>query len=389
MRTIKVIHCIESWLPRTAVWLYEQIRFLPMSVDNYVVCQVRQNGVEYELPHVYSLAEWGRWRQYAQKIRQQLGMIHRLETHLGMLDWVIRRVEPDIVHSHFGHFGAMNARVAQKYGMRHVVSFYGADVGYIPRTEAMWGARYREMAGQVGEVWCEGPCMARHIVGLGVPPEKVRIQRLGIDLGRVEFRPRRRRRGEKLRFLIAATFREKKGIPYALEALGLFRRVHENIEITLIGDATHEVRDQIEKERVLKTIREWSLGGKVRLLGFVSREVLLREAYDHHVFVSPSVTAADGDTEGGAPVTIIEMAASGMPIVSTRHCDIPFVLSEENRSLLVDEADSVALCNAVKRLADGNWDELCLANRRFIEKEMDVRRQAQKMEESYMGLLNS
>ncbi len=43
----------------------------------------------------------------------------------------------------------------------------------------------------------------------------------------------------------------------------------------------------------------------------------------HHLFLSPSVTAPDGDSEGGAPVSIIEAAATGMPVVSTTHCDIP------------------------------------------------------------------
>lgn len=50
---------------------------------------------------------------------------------------------------------------------------------------------------------------------------------------------------------------------------------------------------------------------------------LLDEIARHHVFLSPSVTAPDGDSEGGAPVTIIEAAASGMPVVNSTHCATP------------------------------------------------------------------
>lgn len=82
---------------------------------------------------------------------------------------------------------------------------------------------------------------------------------------------------------------------------------------------------------MIQTVRGWHLEDKVRFMGYQPYEVMLGECYKHHIFISPSVASEDGDVEGGAPVTIIEMAASGMPIVSTNHCDIPYVLSERNR----------------------------------------------------------
>ena len=35
------------------------------------------------------------------------------------------------------------------------------------------------------------------------------------------------------------------------------------------------------------------------------------------------MTAADGDSEGGAPTILLEAQAIGTPIVTTRHADIP------------------------------------------------------------------
>ena len=69
----------------------------------------------------------------------------------------------------------------------------------------------------------------------------------------------------------------------------------------------------------------------------------MRRPTKHDVFLAPSVTASNGDTEGGAPVAIIEMAASGMPIVSTRHCDIPSVVLDGVTGLLAAERDSEGL----------------------------------------------
>jgi len=75
------------------------------------------------------------------------------------------------------------------------------------------------------------------------------------------------------------------------------------------------------------------------MLGFQPHAILFEEAYKNHIFLSPSVTALDGDTEGGAPVTIIEMAATGMPIISTKHCDIPEVIKDGVTGFLANERD--------------------------------------------------
>ena len=52
--------------------------------------------------------------------------------------------------------------------------------------------------------------------------------------------------------------------------------------------------------------------------GFLPYGRLVELAYSHHIFYSPSRVAEDGGTEGGAPVTIVEISATDMPVVSTR-----------------------------------------------------------------------
>ena len=59
--------------------------------------------------------------------------------------------------------------------------------------------------------------MAQKLVDIGCPQDKVRVWRLGVDVERIEFVPRVA--GERVRLLICAGHKEKKGIPYALKAL--------------------------------------------------------------------------------------------------------------------------------------------------------------------------
>ncbi|NIP81231.1 MAG: glycosyltransferase, partial [Gemmatimonadetes bacterium] len=52
--------------------------------------------------------------------------------------------------------------------------------------------------------------------------------------------------------------------------------------------------------------------------------------------------AANGDGEGGAPTTLLEAQAVGLPVVASRHADIPWVVAPE-AGLLAPEEDPEAL----------------------------------------------
>ena len=112
---------------------------------------------------------------------------------------------------------------------------------------------------------------------------------------------------------------------------------------------------------------------------------MIREAYEHHIFLSPSVTAADGATEGGAPVSIIEMSASGMLVVSSRHCDIPNVILDGETGWLAGERDVNGLTECLRRAtADpGKWPAMQQAARQRVEREFNAVVQGRRLAEIY------
>ena len=116
----------------------------------------------------------------------------------------------------------------------------------------------------------------------------------------------------------------------------------------------------------------------------------MAEAYQHHIFVSPSVTVTDGDTEGGAPVSIIEMAASGMPVVSTRHCDISNVIRDEETGFLAEERDVNGLVDALRRFVrhPDEWNDILKKGRKHIEENFDIHKQGCRLERRYAELIH-
>lgn len=383
---LTVIHSVLRWLPQTEAWLYDQVRSLPPEIESHIVCESTSNLDQFPMPNINSLLNASPWRSFWDSALRKLGM----RSHLGLLVAQARRQHARVLHSHFGHVGWANLKAAKRAGLRHVVTFYGFDVNYLTQLDSRWHDRYRSLFEQVDRVLCEGPNMRRSLVALGCPQEKVQVHHLGVMTEEIPFRPRTWSPSDPLRVLIAASFQEKKGIPYALEALVRLRR-EVSLKITIFGDANDEARSQAEKQKILSIIEKHNLSQMIHMLGYQPYAVLFKEAYKHHIFLSPSVTASDGDSEGGAPVTIIEMSATGMPVVSTKHCDIPEVIHHGVTGLLAEEKDVQGLVSHLKWLMDhpDQWLSMLKAARRHLEAEYDAQKQGKRLAEIYWEMAAS
>lgn len=377
---LSVFHAIPLWLPLTETWLYDQIIELPDWVESHVAAETVINLDQFPFPNLHSFSglPWLQrgWDRLIRKLR--------LRNHLGFFCEQARKTEAKILHSHFGNVAWANRKVATQCGMRHIATFYGLDVNHLPTVDPRWRARFVDLFADISLVLCEGPFMAASIVKLGCPEDKVRVHHLGVRTEDLPFRPRRWHPGETLRVLIAASFREKKGIPYAIAALGVLQReMPIQIELTVIGDSTGDSPSMAEKERIMAALESSGLKLNTRFLGFCPYETLMQEAYKHHIFLSPSVTASNGDTEGGAPIGILHMAASGMPVVSTRHCDIPNLLPVSAR--LAEERDVQGLAGHLRWLVENPvaWEPQLVEARERVNLQFNSRLQGLRLANIY------
>ena len=381
--TVIVVQSVQRWLPQTETWLYTQVMNLPDDIVSHVATTRTENLDQFPYPRVHALMDLPRWQHVWDRAMRRL----RFRNHLRFLLTVARRTRARVLHSHFGFIGWRDLGVSRDLNMAHVVTFYGVDVLFYPTMDPRWFDRYREMFAQIDMVLCEGPFMGQSIIALGCPPPKMRVHHLGIDLSLIPFQPRTWQPGETLRVLMSGSFREKKGFPYALEALARLRKTVP-LEITLIGDQHGEPRTIREKEKILDAIERGGLADCTRMPGYQPYRLVMEEARRHHVFLSPSVTAADGDTEGGAPVSLIEMSASGMMIVSTTHCDIPGVILDGKTGLLAPERDVDALVDHLYWIVSHpeRWLDMQRAGRAHMEAEFDARRQGERLAAIYREL---
>jgi colanic acid/amylovoran biosynthesis glycosyltransferase len=363
------------------------IRNTPAPVQAAVVCEALLNSTPKELMPEHLLIERADAPILAllDRVSRKLG-----SPRLSYLERVLASGRAQILHSHFGNWAWRNMPAARRARVRHVVSFYGYEATYLIKQQPQWRDRYREMFLETDLVICEMPQMAEVVVSLGAPEGRVRVNHLGVEVSQIKYVPRSWDGRGKLRVMIAGSFREKKGIPYALMALAKARE-SVPLEVTLIGDASDSVRDQLVKAEILETIRQHGLKDVVKLLGYVPYTTMLDEAYRHHIFLAPSVTASDGDTEGGGLMVLVDMAASGMPIISSVHCGIPEVVIHGVTGLLAPERDVAALAAYIQYLAGHveSWRPMLDAGRLRMEQEFNAEIQGIRLAEIYRQLLGS
>lgn len=352
--------------------------------SSIVLTSNKQNLEQFPWVPIYSKLDMKYY--FAYRVMRKIGII----PYPPIFDEAIKKHHPLILHSHFADKGWFDLPIAKKHGLNHVVSFYGYDVNMLPQKQ-IWKNRYKELFDKANLFLCEGPHMAKCIQKLGCPKEKLIVQKLGVDLGKIKYVPRRIEKDGFFKILIAGRFCEKKGIPYALEAIGILKNKYPNIRVTIIGDASEEMLDQQEKEKILSVVKRYDLDPIIRMLGYQPFSVLLEEAYKHHLFISTSITASNGDTEGGAPVSILEMSASGMPVIGTYHADIPKVVINGKTGLLFNEKEIALLSKGIERFMSGkeNIKNMGKHGRIFIRSKFNVINTTISLGKVYKKLLNN
>ena len=262
------------------------------------------------------------------------------------------RSERKILFSHFGNRAWLDLEVKAD---KRIARFYGYDLHRLPHESSHWTDRYLRLFERVDSAIVEGPFMKDSLKKMGCPEEKLTVLPLGVL---VDEAFTLRQNGGTPQILIAGAFKEKKGILTALKSCQLLLEAGFDLYIHLVGSQINATEnDRIYAEKVLKKMKAGVFKERLLHHGFVTREQLREIATKCHIALQPSQWASDRDCEGGFPVTFLDLMSTGLPIVSTNHCDIPFAVNNKNGAICA-EKDIEGLATAVKMiLRDENLAE--------------------------------
>ena len=294
---------------------------------------------------------------------------------------LIREHKIGILHAHFGQAGYQALALKNRLGIPLITSFYGADASkWIAGGSKKLSPLFRE-----GDLFLVlGEDMKQRLLAQGCPEKKIRIQHLGVDLRQIPFHRRQwPETGKRIRLLYCGRLVEKKGILYAIEAFAHLAEEWKMLELHIIGEGPLQPVAE-------RAVRHLNLGDRIAFRGGMSNEKVLSEMAKAHLFLLPTITAENGDMEG-TPTVLLEAQASGMPVVSTTHADIPEVVQNGKTGFLAPERDSRALANHLHGLLESpqTWPDMGRAGRRHVDHNYNIRRQVPKLEKVYAEWMDS
>lgn len=272
----------------------------------------------------------------------------------------------DVLLAHFGHNGLRLARSfqAKKFRTPFLTIFHGMDVA-IPHHKGEL-ARYVPLFESRQKLLPVNRFFGDLLVEAGADPGSVHVQHMGVDCKAFDYRDRDR--DGTMKIISVCRMVEKKGIEYAIRALKELAEKEPEMDwqYDIIGDGP--------LQGPLKQLAEdLGLGERVVFHGAQPHDRVRQALEGSHVFLLPSVTAANGDMEG-IPVALMEAMASGLPVVSTVHSGIPELIENKVSGLLAPERDPTTLAAHIAEMYRHPHEVLVRAKaaRRKVEQEFDL-----------------
>ena len=267
--------------------------------------------------------------------------------HLARL---IRRLRPDVLHTHTAKAGAVGRVAALLAGRRRprvvVHTFHGHVLrGYFGAAGSLvFRVIETALARITDSLVAVSPEVRDELVRLGVAPErKFTVIRLGIDL-----EPRvacdedpaaiRARIGVAADRFVVGWFGRMTAVKRTddlLDALAALRERGVDALLLLVGDGD-------DRERLERLAHGRGLARSVLFLGYQEDVARWYAACDAIVLTSANE---------GTPVTLIESLAAGRPVVATRVGGVPDVVEEGVTGFLVRPGDTHAIAERLALLA--------------------------------------
>lgn len=244
----------------------------------------------------------------------------------------------DVVLAEYGTAAAFITPVCKAIDIPLVAHFHGADASRY-KTLRDFKDRYQEMFNYASSVISVSHAMSRKLMDLGCSNEKICYNPYGPDQQFFEVTP-----DYKSDTLLAVGRQTGKKGPYlTLDAFRRALKANPELKLCMIGQG-----DLLEVS--MNLAKAWGIEDSVEFVGSASPDEIRARMHAACAFVQHSLVALDGDSEG-TPVAIIEAAAAGLPVISTRHAGIPDVVIDGITGFIVEPCDSRAMADRIVRLS--------------------------------------
>jgi len=389
--TIQTVHFLNSYLNNTENWIYNLLsntrnsihhiaayRFLENKLDSSNILLLKNNS-----DPLYQ-------EKYNPKENVVLRLLEKIKIYnyefwnnsfLQNINTYIENNSIDIVHAHFGNIAWEMLEIKIKTNLPFIVSLYGWDYEKLPLIQPKFKEHYQDLFKILDGFICEGEHGAKILIEMGCPKNKIHIVKLGVKVKSIPYYTRQKK-ANSLNLIQIASFTEKKGYIHTINAFYKASLKYPNITLTLIGNE-RETGLLVKLKNLVTTLK---LESKIKFHPPIDFQNLHTTLKSYDVFIHPSCYATDKDCEGGAPIVLLDAQATGMPVISTYHCDIPSEVIHQKTGILAEEKNIEELASAIESFYLMNNEEFSKYSnsaRKHVEQNFDIAKNALKLDAVY------
>lgn len=256
---------------------------------------------------------------------------------------LVRKIRPDIIHAHWVvPQGFIAVLVKMITGVPVVVTAHGADVfglqGLLFKTIKRFTLQ------RVRSVVAVSSAIANVLTEFLPLTSKPVVIPMGVDSevfhpNKTDHRVRAQYAVKDYLLLYVGRLTEKKGVQYLIDAMLPVLRDIPNVKLLIVGGG--ELDDKLRAQVLRLELEE-----HVKFAGRCPNAELPAYYASADIFVGPSVTTLQGDTEGFG-LTFVEAAMSGCLLIGTDTGGIQDIIKDRETGFLVSEKSSAALADAI------------------------------------------
>ncbi len=387
---VSTLQLFENYLPNAQNWAFRSLVNLPDTEVNVAAYKYyNHNQFVTEKINLVKMPDYvsenlleGKWKNanIFRRIFKRINNVRHNKNYFNYLAQQCTEKKIDLIHCHFANMGWHYLELKKLTGLPFVVSFYGFDYESLPHMFPVWKKRYQELFTTADQFICEGEFGGTILEKQGCPKEKIEIVPLGVQTDKIPFKQRNKKQNE-LHLLQLANYAEKKGHIYALKAFIEAEKNCPDMTLTFVG------RDlNIDHNQLVQLVKSNGLESKVKFLGFIDYSTLYDFMSNYHVFIHPSCYASNRDCEGGAPIVILDAECTGMPVISTTHCDIPGEVIHNVTGLLSPEKDVVSISKSIETfyaMNNNTYQQFAIAARKHVIDKFNIHVCANQLQKVY------
>ena len=348
--TRKIALLTNSFVKTSETFIVRQA----VALNATVLCKKKENSSTQNFNLNLTTLELGTGginNSYFQRVLRKLGISDNYgysKSQLRDLEEKIKTNKFEAILAQYGPNGIASAPIAKKNNILHVTHFHGYDISS-KLNELAYQRDLRRLATTGSKFVVVNQEQFRLLEGYGFPKENIHLIPCGVPID--EFRFDARETSGNMNCLFVGRLVLKKDP---------FRKVIAEVpeaRLTILGDGP--LFDKCQK-----FITTHHLSEQVSMLGSQPQSVVKSELKKAAIYVQHSVTDKEGNKEGW-PISIAEAAASGLPIVSTRHAGIKDQVLEGKSGFLVDERDYANMAAKIIQLLRNDSEREALGKESF------------------------